>query len=113
MKRMKSNSSEYEWGEKCRGWHLLNQENLSVIQEIMPPGTQEVMHKHEKSQQFFFILRGEATFIIEGKTYKIGEQEGIYIKPRIVHQIKNETTIDLELLVISHPHSHGDRILIE
>lgn len=111
MKITKENSKKYSWGQKCIGWHLLNTQELSIIQESMPSGTHEVKHKHSKSQQFFYILKGEATFIIEGEKHQINSNQGIHIKPNMIHQIKNETNVDLEFLVISQPHSHGDRII--
>lgn len=111
MKTTKTNSEEYTWGEKCTGWHLVNTKALSVIQEVMPPGTQETKHKHALSQQFFYILQGQATFDIEGIEHTIDTNEGLHIKANIPHQIKNKTDEDLEFLVISQPHSHGDRIV--
>ena len=111
MKITKANSEAYDWGEKCKGWHLVNTNELSVIQELMPPDTQEVKHKHSKSQQFFYILKGQATFIIDEKEIQIEQNEGIHIKPNVIHQIKNQTKEDLEFIVISQPHAHGDRII--
>lgn len=111
MKITKENSEEYSWGEKCKGWHLVNTNELSVIQEIMPSGAKEIKHKHSKSQQFFFVLKGEATFQINGERHKIKNNQGIHIRPCIFHQISNEKNENLEFIVISQPHSHGDRII--
>ena len=111
MKITTTNNEEYDWGEKCKGWHLVNTNALSIIQELMPPNTQEVKHKHSKSQQFFNILKGQATFIINGKEFQIEQNEGVHIKPNVTHQIKNQTREDLEFIVISQPHAHGDRII--
>ncbi len=110
MKISKTNSEEYNWGNKCKGWHLINTNALSIIQELMPSKTKEVKHKHSKSQQFFFILSGQATFVIEDSEYAVGKNEGIHIKPNIIHQIQNTCHTDLEFIVISQPHAHGDRI---
>jgi mannose-6-phosphate isomerase-like protein (cupin superfamily) len=110
MKIEKTNSEEYEWGQKCKGWHLVNTNELSIIQELMPRGTEEIKHMHSMSQQFFYILKGKATFIVDGKEFEVDINQGIHIKPNIVHQIKNKTIENLEFIVISQPHSHGDRI---
>jgi len=112
MKKIKENSTEYSWGKKCKGWHLVKSESLSVIQEIMPPNTEEVRHKHNLVQQFFFILKGIATFEMEGKDFIISTGEGIHIKKGVIHKIKNSNKMELEFLVISEPHSHGDRIIV-
>ncbi len=110
MKIKKDNSNAYEWGQQCKGWHLVNTKDLSVIQELMPQGTAEVNHKHLKAQQFFFILKGKATFLINGEKHHIKQHEGIHILPNIYHQIRNETDTPLEFIVISQPHTRGDRI---
>ncbi len=111
MKITKTNSEEYDWGNKCKGWHLVNTQELSIIQELMPPVTSELNHKHSKSQQFFYILQGQATFMIDGTAYKVDKNQGMHINPNIVHQIKNQANENLEFLVISQPHSHGDKII--
>ena len=110
MKRSKEHIAPYPWGKDCLGWHLVNEPTLSVIQESMPPHTEEVAHKHEKSQQFFYILKGEATFEIEGTVHTIRKHEGIHIQKNQVHQIKNKSEAELEFLVISQPHAQKDRI---
>jgi mannose-6-phosphate isomerase-like protein (cupin superfamily) len=107
------NSDHYIWGTDCHGWHFVKTENLSVIKETMPVGTQEKLHYHEKSQQFFYILSGEANFEIEGIEYTLRQHQGISILPLEKHKIKNISTEILEFIVISNPISHGDRVNLE
>ena len=108
-----SNSEHYTWGDRCDGWHFVKSENLSVIRETMPPQTKEQRHYHEKAQQFFYILSGTATFEIEGNLYEVEQNKGMLIQPGTRHRISNRTATDLEFLVISQPHAHGDRINLE
>jgi mannose-6-phosphate isomerase-like protein (cupin superfamily) len=61
--------NHYKWGNNCDGWVLVDTEDLSVKQERMSPQTSEALHYHEKAQQFFFILRGIATFEVEEKKF--------------------------------------------
>lgn len=109
----KDNAEHYQWGNNCEGWHLLKSDNLSVIQEVMSPKTSEVLHYHNISQQFFFILKGIATFEVEGEILKIKEMNGLHIKPKLRHKIINNSNENLEFLVVSEPKSHGDRINLE
>lgn len=102
-------SAHYKWGSGCDGWHLLNNERLSIIEEKMPPGSLEQMHFHAAAQQFFYILAGTATFILEGKELIITARESLYIPAGVVHNISNRSRLDLEFLVVSEPPSHGDR----
>ncbi|MFK7950220.1 MAG: cupin domain-containing protein [Saprospiraceae bacterium] len=105
----KQNTTHYFWGEKCNGWHFVQSHDLHIIEELMPPNTSETKHYHHIAQQFFYILKGVATFEIEAETYEIQTREGVHILPNIRHQIKNLTDQNLEFLVISNPTTRGDR----
>lgn len=105
----RENAEHYRWGTNCDAWYLVNHEQLSVIEEVMPPGAAEIRHYHEKAQQFFYILNGEVLMEIEGQTMLVGAGCGIRILPGKRHQIRNPSSGPVRLLVISHPKSHGDR----
>ena len=106
----KENSEHYYWGDKCSGWHLVKSENLSVIEELMPPNTSEEKHYHNFSEQFFQILSGTATFEIDENRFVIEKGEGIHILPKIKHKIVNNKSENLIFIVISQPTTSGDRI---
>ena len=110
MKRTKKNSKSYVWGEGCTAWQLVNTPGLSVIRETMPPQASELLHKHRKSQQFFYVLSGTASFELDGEQHTVSSNEGMYVSAGTIHCITNSGTDMLELLVISEPHSHADRI---
>lgn len=109
----KENSKSYKWGENCDSWIFVDNENLSVKSESMPSQTKERLHFHTKAQQFFYILRGTATFYISEKTELVNENEGMLIDPEIEHYIANETEKRLDFLVISQPTTNNDRTTIE
>jgi mannose-6-phosphate isomerase-like protein (cupin superfamily) len=109
----KQQAEHYSWGRNCDGWHLVQAEKLSVIQERMPPHTSEVRHAHRQSRQFFFVLAGTALFELNGQQTILRPQDGIEVPPGTPHQIRNESADTLEVLVISQPPSHADRILAE
>lgn len=108
-----NNSEYYNWGTSCDGWHFLKSDSLSVIKELMPPGTFEMLHYHEKAQQLFYILSGEATFEIDKEFIKISEGESIHIPAKSIHRISNNSNTDLTFILISEPKTIGDRINIE
>ena len=58
MFRNTSNAEHYKWGESSDGWHLLKSDNLSVIEENVPPCEKEIRHVHVRAQQFFYVLEG-------------------------------------------------------
>jgi len=99
----------YGWGEGCEGWHLVRAQNLSVIEERMPPGTREVRHWHARARQFFYVLSGTLTLEVEGVVHELAARTGMELPQGTAHQALNESTADVEFLVISEPPSHGDR----
>ena len=111
--RYSSESDHYIWGDNCDGWHLVKNAGLSVIRETMPPGTSEKRHYHEKAQQFFYILSGEATFEIEGETLLVKPNQGISIQPMEKHCIANQAQTELSFVLVSTPPAQGDRINLE
>jgi len=106
----RENAEHYRWGNNCDAWYLVNDDQLSVIEELMPPGAAEIRHHHTKAQQFFFILSGEIIMEVEGETTLVAAGSGIRVLPGKKHQIRNPSSSTVRLLVISHPRSHGDRI---
>jgi mannose-6-phosphate isomerase-like protein (cupin superfamily) len=106
----RENADHYRWGKDCDAWYLVNDAQLSVIEEFMPPGAAEIRHHHSKAQQFFYILSGEVLMEVEGETTLLRAGSGIRILPGKHHQVRNPSSGAVRFLVISHPRSHGDRI---
>lgn len=106
-----NNAEHYIWGNGCDGWHLLKQDDLSVIQECVPMGEKEVRHYHQKSQQFFYVLSGIATLELSGTLHEVPAGSSIHVPAGEPHQLANRGEEPLHFLVISQPKSHGDRIL--
>lgn len=106
-------AEHYVWGNNCQGWHLLKRDNLSIIQERVPPGEQEQRHYHQTARQFFYILQGEAVLEVDGCWLILQEQQGVEIPPGIPHQFCNQSDRNVIFLVISAPKAHGDRFTVE
>jgi len=104
-----ANADHYIWGQICDGWHLVRSENLSVIEERMPPATEEQRHWHQHARQFFYVVEGELTMQFDDGNTEVGPRQGIEITPGVPHQAKNRSASDARFLVISQPPSHGDR----
>jgi mannose-6-phosphate isomerase-like protein (cupin superfamily) len=106
----RDSAPHYKWGDGCDGWHLVQSDALSVIEERMPPGTSERRHLHRRARQFFYVLAGELTMEVEGVEHRLGANEGIEIAPEQVHQAFNRSANDVRFLVTSQPPAHGDRV---
>jgi mannose-6-phosphate isomerase-like protein (cupin superfamily) len=99
----------YIWGEKCDGWNLVDQPELSVKQERMPPHTAEAEHYHRKARQFFYILSGTAIFETAEGRIEVTIGQGLEIAQGIKHRIKNESEVELIFLLCSQPTTVNDR----
>ena len=106
-------AEHYTWGSNCDGWHLVNNAALSVIEEQMPPGAAEVLHYHERAQQFFFVVSGEAVMEVDGQQVRLTARDGIQVLPGVRHKIRNVSKKPVRFLVISQPPSHEDRVVVE
>jgi mannose-6-phosphate isomerase-like protein (cupin superfamily) len=107
-------AEHYKWGglqaTDCDGWHLVKTPDLSVIEELMPPGTSEARHSHVRARQFFFVLEGELTLEVDHHDFVLHAGEGLEISPGQQHQAINRSDHSVRMLVTSQPPSHGDRI---
>src|SRR5215216_3981576 len=100
--------NHYVWGDNCEGWILVDTESLSVKQELMLPQTAETLHYHEKAQQFFFVLRGIATFEVEDNNFRVPAGQGFHVEAGKKHRIINNTGEDLEFILSSQPNTSKD-----
>lgn len=105
----KKNAPHYKWGNNCDSWSLVDKTHLSIKQELMPPQTREKLHFHSVSEQFFFVLKGQATFYIDNIKSVVDSNNGVSILPNEKHFIANETDKTIEFLVISQPSVGTDR----
>ena len=100
----------YVWGGNCDGWRLVRSDELSVIQERVPPGGQETRHHHGRARQFFFVLAGEAVLELESERHVLRAQTGLEVPPGAPHQLRNESAQHVVVLVVSQPPAQGDRV---
>lgn len=96
------------WGGGCISSYLLDRPELSVVLELLPPGARARAHTHDRSRQFFHVLRGEATLSLGPRTVTVPAGTGLEVPPRVRHQLRNEGAEDLEVMVVSSPRVAGD-----
>ena len=104
------NVRHYDWGEGNDGWHLLQSESLSIIQERVPPGGAETRHYHRRAEQFFFVLSGVVTIEVNGELQELATQQGLHVPAGALHGLSNRGQTDCWFIVVSTPPSHGDRV---
>ena len=108
MIRNRQTVEHYKWGHSD-GWRLLDREDLTVIQERMPPGAAEVKHLHRHSRQLFYVLEGQIQMELPNEVLTLGSGDAIEIAPEQPHRVRNVSKADASLLVISAPSTAGDR----
>lgn len=106
----REDAPHYTWGDGCDGWRLLDRDDLSVIEERVPPGGREVRHVHARARQFFFVLSGEAAIETDGATVRLAAGQGAHVPPGVPHRFVNAADEDVRFLVISAPSTMGDRV---
>lgn len=97
----KENAEHFVWKDVCDGWFLVQQSNLSVVHERIAPGLNEQRHFHKVIRQFYFVLFGQASLELNGKLEKLGAFQGVEIPPETPHQMRNDSSADIEFLIIS------------
>jgi mannose-6-phosphate isomerase-like protein (cupin superfamily) len=99
----------YTWGAGCDGWRLVDRDDLSVIEERVPPGGCEAWHVHDRARQFFYVLSGRAEMRAAVGTVQLGSGVGVEVPPGLAHQFANVGETDVVFLVTSTPTTRGDR----
>jgi mannose-6-phosphate isomerase-like protein (cupin superfamily) len=101
------------WASVCDGWRLIDTPALSVVEERVPPGAEEMRHHHNEARQFFYVLSGAAVLQMEGREHQISAGSGIEVAPGVRHKFMNRSDHDVVFLVISAPSTKADRIDVE
>jgi len=107
--RNRANSEHYVWAEVCDGWRILDEQDLSVIEERMPLGTSEVRHIHGRANQLFYVLQGVLTIEVDGDCVQLLSGEACNVRPGQKHKARNVSSEPVSFLVISAPTTRGDR----
>jgi len=111
--RSTATAEHYKWGNGCDGWVLLMNNDFSVIEEAMPPGTAEISHYHNDTRQFFYMLSGELIVTMADDSHTLPALSGLEVAPRVPHRVQNCGREVAKFLVISVPPSRNDRINLE
>ncbi len=103
MKKSQENTPRTEWGRDHYSWPLVDSRDLGIKVEEIPPGGHSETHVHKKSRQFFFVLEGKASFLLEKSTFSLKRYEGMEVLAGKKHQIRNGGKEKLLFLLVSFP----------
>jgi quercetin dioxygenase-like cupin family protein len=108
----RKNAPYYKWPSECEGWRLVDTPELSVEEEMFPPGAMEEQHYHKIARQFFYLVDGAAHLQVEGKKHQLRKGQGFEVDPGVRHKIINQLDQNAVLLVVSAPSAKGDRVVV-
>jgi mannose-6-phosphate isomerase-like protein (cupin superfamily) len=78
-------------------------ENMGARLWRMPPMSANTLHKHLRSEEFYFVLEGTGRMRIGGETITVPKYGGVLVGPDQLRQVFNDTDGEVLWLVIGAP----------
>jgi mannose-6-phosphate isomerase-like protein (cupin superfamily) len=98
--------------ELCHPDHCGNK-NQSLAEALVPVGFKTLLHRHEKSEEIYYIVEGSGLMTVDKKQVEVTVGDTVCILPSEVHCVKNTGDIELKILCCcSPPYSHEDTDII-
>lgn len=102
MNNLKQNTP---WGS----WEIVSEDDHFKIKRIIVAPNQRTSYQyHYKREEFWTILSGKATIILNGRVLSIHAGEMIHIPVKAKHRIANLENIPLELIEIQRGSYFGE-----
>jgi mannose-6-phosphate isomerase-like protein (cupin superfamily) len=70
---------------------------------LVPPGSSIGVHRHERSLEIYFVVRGSPLVTIDGRPHRLGPGGLCLVHPGGSHGLVNDTTADVAILVVQVP----------
>lgn len=71
--------------------------------ETTPPGTGPPPHWHENDDEWFHVLEGRVSFLIDGAWNEVGSGATAYVPKGAVHSFKNVGETPLRMMISTSP----------
>jgi mannose-6-phosphate isomerase-like protein (cupin superfamily) len=78
-------------------------ENLGARLWRLPPQSANTLHKHIRSEEFYFVLEGTGRLRVGDKSLTVPRYGGVLIAPDQLRQVFNDTDQDVLWLIIGAP----------
>jgi mannose-6-phosphate isomerase-like protein (cupin superfamily) len=95
--------AQYKGGADCDAYVLVYEPALSVKLEQLQPGACGTLLFHQRSQQFLYVLAGEASMKVAEGTLQQRKSEGVLLEAGARHHICNHGAEPLRFVVTSQP----------
>jgi mannose-6-phosphate isomerase-like protein (cupin superfamily) len=78
-------------------------ENLGARLWRLPPKSANTLHKHIRSEEFYFVLEGVGRIRVGDTTLTVPKYGGVLVGPQERRQVFNDTETDVLWLVVGAP----------
>lgn len=78
-------------------------ENLGARLWRMPPKSANTLHKHIRSEEFYFVLEGTGRIRVGEETLTVPKHGGVLVGPDQLRQVFNDTEEEVLWLIIGGP----------
>lgn len=78
-------------------------ENLGARLWRMPPQSANTLHKHIRSEEFYFVLEGTGRLRVGEETLTVPKYGGVLVGPEQLRQVFNDTDEEVLWLIIGGP----------
>jgi mannose-6-phosphate isomerase-like protein (cupin superfamily) len=84
--------------------------NQSLAEAVLPAGAATERHYHRLSEEFYFLLEGDAVMEIDGESRAVASGDAILIPQGSWHQISTKQGVRF-LCCCAPPYAHDDTYL--
>ena len=78
-------------------------ENLGARLWRMPPRSANTLHKHIRSEEFYFVLEGVGRMRVGDETLTVPKYGGVLVGPDSLRQVFNDTDEEVLWLILGAP----------
>ena len=78
-------------------------ENIGARLWRLPPNSANTLHKHIRSEEFYFVLEGTGRMRIGDETLTVSKYGGVLVGPNELRQVFNDTDAEVLWLIIGAP----------
>jgi uncharacterized cupin superfamily protein len=69
----------------------------------LPPKSANTLHKHIRSEEFYFVLEGTGRMRVEEETLTVRKYGGVLVGPNELRQVFNDTDDEVLWLIVGAP----------
>ncbi len=78
-------------------------ENIGARLWRLPPKSANTLHKHIRSEEFYFVLEGPGRICVGDETLTVPRYGGVLVGPNELRQVFNDTDAEVLWLIVGAP----------